>query len=261
MRTKQLALSAITVDVEIQQRASGISVSLVGEFASDLENGATFPPVRVFRIGKSDTYLLSRGFHRYAAHAEHGDEKIAAEVFSGSRKDAILDACGANASHGLRRTNADKRKAVTTALGLKPNISDRWLAEKCGVSDRFVNGLRDQLRTVRTSEPSASGEPEEEPSAPATRVGRDGKSYPAPKPKPKGKTYPAWDRYEKIILNVIALLDGLLAEYDRSVSVMIASKDWDQRRTQMAANYAAECTKSFDKLAKEFEGNVEAEIS
>lgn len=47
--------------------------------------------------------------------------------------------------------------------------SDRWVAEKCGVSHTFVTGLRPQLATVTNS--------------PTHRTGKDGKSYPATKPR------------------------------------------------------------------------------
>jgi hypothetical protein len=45
-----------------------------------------------------------------------GLAKISADVCEGSRRDAILYAVGANASHGLKRTNRDKRNAVRVLL-------------------------------------------------------------------------------------------------------------------------------------------------
>ena len=45
-----------------------------------------------------------------------GLAKISADVREGSRRDAILYAVGANASHGLKRTNRDKRNAVMVLL-------------------------------------------------------------------------------------------------------------------------------------------------
>jgi hypothetical protein len=45
-----------------------------------------------------------------------GLAKISADVREGSRRDAILYAVGANASHGLKRTNRDKRNAVRVLL-------------------------------------------------------------------------------------------------------------------------------------------------
>lgn len=41
---------------------------------------------------------------------------IAVDVRPGSQRDAILYSLGANAAHGRRRTNADKRRAVQRML-------------------------------------------------------------------------------------------------------------------------------------------------
>ena len=62
----------------------------------------------------------------------------------GSRRDAILYSVGANQAHGLRRSNADKRKAVMTLLGDEEwsQWSNREIGRRCGVSPEFVNRLR-----------------------------------------------------------------------------------------------------------------------
>jgi hypothetical protein len=61
---------------------------------------------------------------------------------------------GANESHGLRRTNEDKRRAVVTLLNDEEwsGWSNREIARKCGVSDPFVMQIRSSLLTV-SSEP------------------------------------------------------------------------------------------------------------
>ena len=80
----------------------------------------------------------------------------------GGRIDALKFALGANAIHGQRRTNQDKRRCVEIALREFANLSSRAIAEMCGVSDPFVNQIR-QVQTVSTSQ----------------RTGSDGKQYPA----------------------------------------------------------------------------------
>ena len=72
-----------------------------------MSEGATFPAVLVFYDGQD--YWLADGFHRI--HAAHKAEltQIAVEVRQGSRREAVLYSVGANANHGLRRTNADKQ--------------------------------------------------------------------------------------------------------------------------------------------------------
>jgi hypothetical protein len=97
--------------------------------------------------------------------------KIAVDVRPGDKRAAILFSVGANASHGLRRTNGDKRRAVLVLLKDSEwaQRSDRWIAEKCGVSNTFVASLRAQVSTVDTSQ---------------VRMGKDGKHQPAKKPAP-----------------------------------------------------------------------------
>jgi hypothetical protein len=92
------------------------------------------------------------------------------EVRKGTQRDAILYALGANAAHGLRRTNADKRKAVEAMLG-DPEWA-AWaqtkIAEACAVSREFVNRV--------VSEQRASCDRSQD--APAARtVERSGKTY------------------------------------------------------------------------------------
>jgi hypothetical protein len=71
-----------------------------------------FPRLVVFEdAGKA--YWVANGFHRYRAAFRLKRENIECEVRKGGLRQAILYACGANAAHGLRRTNGDKRQAVT----------------------------------------------------------------------------------------------------------------------------------------------------
>jgi len=84
---------------------------VVAEYAEHIES---LPPVVVFYDGTA--YWLADGFHRVAAHVKAGRESVLADVRQGHRRDAILHSVGANAAHGLRRTNADKRRAVEILL-------------------------------------------------------------------------------------------------------------------------------------------------
>src|SRR4051794_18625155 len=71
-------------------------------------------PVTVYDDG--ERYWLVDGFHRIAAAAILGHDTIACDVRPGTLRDAVAHAVGANAAHGLRRTNDDKRRAVETLL-------------------------------------------------------------------------------------------------------------------------------------------------
>lgn len=72
------------------------------------------------------------------------------QIHNGSFRDAIFYALGANACHGLRRTNADKRNAVRCMLSDEEwnTWSNTAIANQCGVSHTFVNNMRSSLETV-----------------------------------------------------------------------------------------------------------------
>lgn len=61
-----------------------------------------------------------------------------------TRRDAVLYSVGANSSHGLRRTNADKRRAVETLLRDEEwsAWSNREVARRSGVSEFMVRDMR-----------------------------------------------------------------------------------------------------------------------
>lgn len=148
MSTK-LKIEAVRVDGGTQTRAQLDAVT-VADYADAMTEGATFPPITVYHDGSD--YWLADGFHRVAAAKQIGNVEIEADVLQGSRRDAILHSVGANADHGLRRTNADKRRAVETLLRDDEwrQWSDREIARRAQVSDRFVNKVRDELSANRS---------------------------------------------------------------------------------------------------------------
>ena len=107
------SLSQIRCDGGTQPRAA-IDDATVNEYVEDMKNGANFPAVTVFYDGAD--YWLADGFHRLEASIKAGFSEINTLVKQGTRRDAVLYSVGANAKHGLRRSNADKRRAVTTLL-------------------------------------------------------------------------------------------------------------------------------------------------
>ena len=76
---------------------------------------------------------------------------IPAELRAGGRVDALKHALGANAVHGQRRTNADKRRCVELAVKEFASLSSRAIAELCGVSHPYVESIRPDVETVSTS--------------------------------------------------------------------------------------------------------------
>lgn len=147
MKTKELLLEEIRIDGGTQIRTS-INEEVVADYAERMENGDEFPPAIIYFDG-SDNWLAD-GFHRYHANKKAGIMRMPCEIRSGTKRDAILYAVGANHANGMRRTNADKRRAVETLLNDPEwgKWSDRKIAELCAVSHPFVANVRASLETV-----------------------------------------------------------------------------------------------------------------
>ena len=88
--------------------------AIVSEYAKLLADGVKLPAITVFFDGEH--YWAGDGFHRHAAHVRNGAVEIEADVREGTQRDAVMFSLSANEAHGLRRTQADKRNAVLTAL-------------------------------------------------------------------------------------------------------------------------------------------------
>jgi hypothetical protein len=138
---KELDIGAIRIDGGTQSRAH-LDESVVSEYADAMTDGTVLPAVIVYFDGAE--YWLADGFHRFFAHRKIGALKINADITNGSRRDAVLHSVGANGSHGLRRTNEDKRRSVDILLADAEwsSWSDREIAKKCCVSVSFVGAIR-----------------------------------------------------------------------------------------------------------------------
>lgn len=136
---KNLPLASIIVNAGIQTRIA-LDEDTVEAYAEDLK---ALPPVTVFQDPDSPKVRhLADGFHRYEAHLQQGAVRIKSNVMPGTAADALDFACGSNATHGLRRTIADKRNAAGLALAAHDDWSDRKLAKLCNVSNHFVARIR-----------------------------------------------------------------------------------------------------------------------
>ena len=140
----QLNVKDIRTDGGTQPRAE-LDELVIEEYAYEWLNGSKFPPVVTFYDGAE--YWLADGFHRLAAAIRAGFTEIDSDIKQGERREAVLYSCGVNADHGLRRTNDDKRRAVETLLRDEEwsKWSDREIARRCAVSDRFVNKMRPEV--------------------------------------------------------------------------------------------------------------------
>ncbi|MFH1969326.1 MAG: hypothetical protein ABIJ53_03300, partial [Verrucomicrobiota bacterium] len=133
--------------------------------------------------------------------------EIDCDVRKGSKQDAIKYSLGANNVHGLRRTNADKRRGVEIALKEFGKLSDQAIADMCGVGRNYVLEIRHETPPQPVSRVQVE-----------KRIGVDGKERSMPTPPrdpgppptppavekdPNGKVIPAkllalWARRQEI---------------------------------------------------------------
>jgi hypothetical protein len=141
-----LPVSAIKVDPACQARAS-MNDDTVAEYVEIMREKGDDPFPAIVVLHDGTDYWLSDGFHRYAAAKKAELDCLKSRIRKGTRREAILNSVGANASHGLRRTNADKRRAVSILLEDEEwsTWSNREVARRCGVDEGLVRKVKDEL--------------------------------------------------------------------------------------------------------------------
>lgn len=160
-----MRLEEIRIDGGTQARAK-MNTATVEEYATALKEGVIFPPVVVFYDGTD--YWLADGFNRYYANKMISRTNIDIDIKKGSQLDAKLYAVGANATHGERRTQEDKRNAVLMVLNEPAwkGFSEREVARYCGVSHFLVQTIKKSLalmpEKVQTEKPAKKILPKQE---------------------------------------------------------------------------------------------------
>lgn len=173
-----MPISAIVRRPDLQVRHGGTHHDVVKDYAEAMTSGwpEAMPPVEVVRVDTPDgqpTYLLTDGWHRLEAAELAGLERVPvvmAKPPEGLEPQdvALVVACRSNRAHGLRMTQADKRRVAELLLQAHPVWSNRRLAELADLSHTFLANVRDALE--------ASGGIV----ATQAREGADGKTYTAP---------------------------------------------------------------------------------
>lgn len=172
---EKLPLEKIVTDAGTQPREH-LDHKRAEEYGLAMQDGDVFPPATVFTDG--NTHWLADGFHRYLGAKKQGFKELDCEIRKGTLRDAQLFASSANATHGLNRTPADKRRSITLLL-LDPDWSqwpDREIARQTKTSPTLVGKVREELRLAeRAKNPQTvpvdtpAGSPEEQAEKEAAR--------------------------------------------------------------------------------------------
>lgn len=158
MTTKKFPVSELVLDERCQARAD-VDHEAVTEYRDAYAAGVALPEPKVFMVsGKA--YVVD-GYHRVPAAILAKKAWLKCEVVGeGTIEDAVWYAAGVNQAHGVRRTNADKRRAVRLALETPTGAeqSSAALAKHIGVSDKLVTLVREELGDARNSERHDAGD-------------------------------------------------------------------------------------------------------
>lgn len=201
-----IALSKIDLDRSPHVRVMEDD-DLIADYAEWRKNGSLLPPIDVFWDLVHSVYLVADGRHRVLAEKANQEDGILAVVRDGGERECLQFALSANSRHGLRRTKADIRLVVETALkdAEWSQYSNRLLAGLCNVGETTIRRFRKDLEpdvSDETPEKQDSngqhestaphGAVESKPSKePRKRLGRDGKMRPAEAPKEPTSKAPA----------------------------------------------------------------------
>lgn len=186
----EISIHDIRRDGGTQPRAE-LDENHIEDLVFALSQGAVFDAILLYFDGVN--YWLTDGFHRLAATIRRSIDKIKAEVRQGTQQDAQWHSFTVNQHQSLKRSNADKQRAIIGALKhayghLKSN---KEIARHCGVSEISIKNWRQKLEESNEIEKSNVRE-----------VVRSGVSYPLRAAGGSGAIYKA--EQEKQRFKVVA---------------------------------------------------------
>src|SRR5215471_16531693 len=213
---RALPLDAITLDEQLFSRADGLRQDVIDEYREGLQRGDTFPAVTVFFDGTQ--YYLVDGFYRYYAYRLEQIEMIEVAIHEGTLREALLYSAGINQKHGVRRTNADKWKAIKILLEDEEwsQWSDNAIAKHCGVDHKTVAKYRElaraslgnsQVNPVRNYRNKHAG-------LGTMQTGNIGK-HPAQRPEPIFQTSHVFDHVRQLLQCYALSYPGVQVEYEQ----------------------------------------------
>jgi hypothetical protein len=138
---KNLEITSICVMEDLQPRVNGLDDNHVTELEKVPDS---WQPLVVVQQDKG--YILVDGFHRYAAAQNLGMETVTVRIADmPSDGDLHALAFALNAVHGRPLSLADRRGFAKRLLLRRPELADREIGRRCGLSQPTVAAVRQQL--------------------------------------------------------------------------------------------------------------------
>lgn len=132
----KIRIHDIVIPQGLLPRIFGVNEEKVQEYAEAIEQGAEFPPIKVWKKTEQ-LYQVIDGVHRLTAYRKLGKEYIEAELVDVKDDvDFMVKAIAENSKHGLPLSRDDKRESARR-LYIK-GMNEEDIAKIFGVSIRTV---------------------------------------------------------------------------------------------------------------------------
>lgn len=152
---RSVPLSAIIVDESLQPRCEGLDDEHIQAL---METPEVWPPVTVIEAPQG--FILIDGFHRHEAACRSELESITARILPPPADgDPYQLAFDLNATHGRALTLADRKADAWHLIQRFPELSDRELATRAGISHPTVAAIRRRGKSFQPPPQRKPGEP------------------------------------------------------------------------------------------------------
>ena len=152
---KLIFLNEIDIENSPKVRAE-LNEATAAEYGQIIkQDKKALPPPVVFQEKGGKYFFLADGLHRVTGAKIIGDKTMVCEVREGGFEEALTHALTCNVKHGLRRTQADKKRAVEAALAQWPKLSDTELSKRAQVDHKTVAAYRKGMESAGKLESSA----------------------------------------------------------------------------------------------------------
>lgn len=142
--------------VEVISHRAKTDTNTIDVLVEMIREGVELEPLNGVAL-KDGRYKCSDGEHRRLAYLRL-ERDVPVKLNGDSERDIFIKSLSANAKHGLKRTNADKRNAVRAALEdeMFKNASHSDIARLTGVSHTFVANTKKSLLTFKTGKQAST---------------------------------------------------------------------------------------------------------